>query len=1036
MTSMSARTDHVLRRRVLTAALAVAVVVSGLTAAPAHAATQTVTLVGDLQSELGCAADWDPACAATHLTASGGSWSRSFTVPAGSYQFKIAINDGWTENYGSGGALGGPNMPLVLAGPSKLTFSFDGTSHIVTVSAAVSTSATRADEALARDSLRSALTKERFYFVMADRFANGSTANDTGGLTGSRMETGFDPTDKGFYHGGDLKGLTSKLDYIKGLGTTAIWMTPAFKNRPVQGTGTDASAGYHGYWITDFTQIDPHLGTNDDMKALIAAAHAKGMKVFFDIITNHTADVIDYAQKQYGYISTATKPYTDAAGTVFDPKSVVNSPSFPTLSAATSFPYTPVFRTPSDATVKVPAWLNDVTLYHNRGDSTYAGESAEYGDFSGLDDLFTENPKVLNGFIDVYDKWVDYGVDGFRIDTVKHVDIQFWQKFSPAVIAHAKAIGNKDFFMFGEVYDSNPAYMSTFTTTGALQATLDFGFQSNALEYAQGKTAKNLADFYAADDYYTDANSNAYQLPTFTGNHDMGRIAMQLKSSSTSDADLLARVKLTNSLMYLTRGNPIVYYGDEQGFIGAGGDKDAREDMFATQTAQYASEPVLGGTSGSKDRYDTNSPLYKQISSLARLRAQNPALADGAQLTRYAADGPGIFAFSRIDAGREKDREYVVAINNSTSASTATFTVGTSNATLQPLLGATRSIRTTRDGSVTVTVPAMSAVVYVANQPMDHSRTATSVAITAGSGGVVGGRAAISATLTGGTANGLNEVTVAYRPVGTTAWTVLGTDDNAPYRVFHDVSGMAKGTLLEYRVVVKDASGRISATSTTAVVGDPPPAPGTGGGPVTQPGAVAVAGTFNSEMGCTADWVPDCTQAQLTLDTADQIWKGTYTLPAGDYGYKVAIDKAWTENYGAGGVSNGPNISMTAPATPVTFYYDHGTHYVTSDAEGPIITIPGSFQSELGCTADWNAACMRPWLQDPDGDGTYTWVTTLIPAGTYEYKVAYGLSFTENYGAGGVPNGANYSITVPASSRVTFSYVKATHLLTAVISPA
>jgi hypothetical protein len=265
---------------------------------------------------------------------------------------------------------------------------------------------------------------------------------------------------------------------------------------------------------------------------------------------------------------------------------------------------------------------------------------------------------------------------------------------------------------------------------------------------------------------------------------------------------------------------------------------------------------------------------------------------------------------------------------------------------------------------------------------------------------------------------------------------VLGTDDNAPYRVFHDVSGMAKGTLLEYRVVVKDASGRISATSTTAVVGDPPPAPGTGGGPVTQPGAVAVAGTFNSEMGCTADWVPDCTQAQLTLDTADQIWKGTYTLPAGDYGYKVAIDKAWTENYGAGGVSNGPNISMTAPATPVTFYYDHGTHYVTSDAEGPIITIPGSFQSELGCTADWNAACMRPWLQDPDGDGTYTWVTTLIPAGTYEYKVAYGLSFTENYGAGGVPNGANYSITVPASSRVTFSYVKATHLLTAVISPA
>lgn len=1037
MSSILAPTDRPRPlRRWATAALATVVLITGLATGRAHAADQTVTLVGSLQSEIGCAADWDPACAASHLDPGTGTWSRSFTVPAGSYEFKIAINDGWTENYGAGGAKDGPNMPLVLAGPSKLTFSFDGTSHLVTVSAAVSTSATREDERLARESLRSALTKERFYFVMADRFANGSTANDTGGLTGGRMETGFDPTDKGFYHGGDLQGLTSKLDYIKGLGTTAIWMTPAFKNRPVQGTGTDASAGYHGYWITDFTQIDPHLGTNEDMQNLIKSAHAKGMKVFFDIITNHTADVIDYKEQKYAYVSTATKPYTDAAGNVFDPKTVVNSPSFPTLSAATSFPYTPVFRTPADATVKVPAWLNDVTLYHNRGDSTFAGESSEYGDFSGLDDLFTENPKVLNGFIDVYNTWVDMGVDGFRIDTVKHVDVQFWQKFSPAVIAHAKAIGTKDFFMFAEVYDSNPAYTSTFTTTGALQATLDFGFQSNALAYAQGKSATKLAEFYAADDYYTDANSNAYQLPTFTGNHDMGRVAMQLKGSSTSDADLLARVKLTNSLMYLTRGNPVVYYGDEQGFIGAGGDKDAREDMFATQTASYASEPVLGGASGSKDRYDTGSVLYKQIASLARLRAQNPALADGAQLTRYAADGPGIFAFSRVDSGREKDREYVVAVNNSTSAATATFAVGTSNATLQPLLGATRSIRTTRDATVTVTVPAMSAVVYVAKEPMDRSRTASTLAITAGSGGVVGGRAAIGATLTGGTVNGLNEVTIAYRPVGTTAWTVLGTDDNAPYRVFQDVSGMAKGTLLEYRAVVEDANGRVSATSTTAVVGDPPPAPGTGGGPVTQPGAVAVAGTLNTAMGCPGDWQPDCAQAQLTLDPASQIWKGTYTLPAGSYGYKVAIDKSWTENYGAGGVPNGPNIDMTAPATPVTFYYDHGTHFVTSDAQGPIITIPGSFQSELGCAADWLADCMRPWLQDPDGDGTYTWVTTQIPAGSYEFKVAHGLSFTENYGAGGTPNGANMAITVPASSRITFSYVRSSHLLTYIVTPA
>ena len=106
------------------------------------------------------------------------------------------------------------------------------------------------------------------------------------------------------------------------------------------------------------------------------------------------------------------------------------------MDPATSFPYTPVIK-PEDANVKVPAWLNDPTLYHNRGNSTYSGESTTYGDFSGLDDLMTENPAVVNGFVDVYNQWVDLGVDGFRIDTAKHVNFEFWQKFTTAVRDHA-----------------------------------------------------------------------------------------------------------------------------------------------------------------------------------------------------------------------------------------------------------------------------------------------------------------------------------------------------------------------------------------------------------------------------------------------------------------------------------------------------------------------------------------------------------------------------------------------------------------------
>ncbi len=351
----------------------------------------------------------------------------------------------------------------------------------------------------------------------------------------------------------------------------------------MQGSGADASAGYHGYWITDFTQIDPHLGTNAEMKTLIDKAHAKGMKVFFDIITNHTADVIDYATRT----RVARDPHLHQQGAELRtrPRAARRSTTA-TTSTSRSRRWTrrPRSRTsrcstePDDATVKVPAWLNDRTLYHNRGDSTYSGENSDYGDFSGLDDLFTENPKVVSGMEDIYKAWVDLGIDGFRIDTVKHVNLEFWQQFSPAVLAHARERGNDDFFMFGEVYDGNPAYLSTFTTAGKLPATLDFGFQSAAQQFVAGKNATLLRDLFAGDDYYTDTDSNAYELPTFLGNHDMGRLPALLGTADNK----LKRVELANQLMFLTRGQPVTYYGDEQGFIGAGGDKDARQDMFAT----------------------------------------------------------------------------------------------------------------------------------------------------------------------------------------------------------------------------------------------------------------------------------------------------------------------------------------------------------------------------------------------------------------------------------------------------------------------
>ena len=190
-------------------------------------------------------------------------------------------------------------------------------------------------------------------------------------------------------------------------------------------------------------------------------------------------------------------------------------------------------------------------------------------------------------------------------------------------------------------------------------------------------------------------------------------------------------------------------------------------------------------------------------------------------------------------------------------------------------------------------------------------------------------------------------------------------------------------------------------------------------------------GNHNGEIGCPDDWMPACDQAQLSLDPKDEVWKGTVEIPAGDYEYKAAIDKSWDENYGDRGVPGGGNIPLRAPGGQVSFFYDHATHHITTDAQGPIVTAAGSFQDELGCPGDWAPDCMAAWLQDIDSDGTYTFSTTELPAGSYEVKVTHGLSWDENYGAGGAENGANIGFDVPSDGvQVQFSYDVASHVLT------
>ncbi len=199
-----------------------------------------------------------------------------------------------------------------------------------------------------------------------------------------------------------------------------------------------------------------------------------------------------------------------------------------------------------------------------------------------------------------------------------------------------------------------------------------------------------------------------------------------------------------------------------------------------------------------------------------------------------------------------------------------------------------------------------------------------------------------------------------------------------------------------------------------------------------NPASVAIAGSLDTEIGCPGDWDPACPNADLGYDANDDVWQRSWSLPAGGFEYKAALNDSWAENYGLGAVQDGPNVplSLGGPAT-VKFYYDHKSHWVTSDRNTTIAVAPGSFQSELGCAADWDPGCLRSWLQDPDGDGVYTFTTTALPAGGYEAKVALHESWDENYGQGGVRNGANIPFTVPAGgAKVVFRYDAATHVLT------
>ena len=655
---------------------------------------------------------------------------------------------------------------------------------------------------------RGALANDSVYFVMTDRFNNGKSANDEAYVGGGLLGSGYDPTSPLYWHGGDFVGLTEKLPYIKNLGFSAIWITPPVVQNWVQ----SGSGGYHGYWGTDFTTVDPHLGTEAEFRTMVSKAHELGMKVIVDIVINHTADIIKSAIGMYTYADSIEMPYKDCKGRNFNFTKYIGKSTFPTLCATTSFPRPPYLST-YYKNIKKPTWLNDVTNYHNRGDSTFTGESNLYGDFYGLDDLFTEKPQVVQGMIDLWSSWITkFNIDGYRIDTAKHVNPEFWNAFLPKVLDAAKKAGKPQFPIFGEVYDPDPYYRASFITDQSYPSVLDFGFQSSALGYVkmQGQSYK-LVDLFNTDDVFTTSRTSVYGQPTFLGNHDMGRIGHFLYSATYEDDALtFARSKLANEVLFFSRGAPVLYYGDEKGLVGESGDAAARQDLFPTQVPEWQSEYRIGSDPiGTKSSFDVTNPLELEITKISEIIKNNPALRSGTQQLR-AVSGSAV-AMSRYADGQE----YVVVFNSDEKPVSIEVPVST-NSTWSQIYGPTIS-PATNGKKISLTIPGLSSVVVKAD-----NRFTSSAALNVNLQKIAYDYATpywlgLRATVPG---DEFVQVNFQMRIKGAKSWTNVGTADRRTfqsedvpgglYRAFIQPRKYKSGTTIEVIAIARNESGNIA----------------------------------------------------------------------------------------------------------------------------------------------------------------------------------------------------------------------------------
>ncbi|MEL7296717.1 MAG: alpha-amylase family glycosyl hydrolase [Pseudomonadota bacterium] len=463
------------------------------------------------------------------------------------------------------------------------------------------------------------------YFLMTDRFNDGDPGNNDQGAGE------YDPQLESHYSGGDIQGVIDQLDYIQDLGATTVWTTPIVANQ--WWSAHTEYSGYHGYWATDFSEVDAHAGTLADYQRLSDQLHRRGMFLIKDIVVNHTGNFFNYRGGHDGY-----DPEDTAANFIWlEPEdSVQRAPTQP--------PFDRIDRTnPAHETSDIYHWTPSITDYRNT-DHQYTYQLAT------LADINTTNPVVIEAFKEVYGDWIDKaGVDAFRIDTVRYVDHAFFHHFmhdEDGIHARAEATGRDHFLAFGEVFDTSKHYQNDGEKRVAsylgsqerpeLNSIISFPLHHDfKTVFAQGMPTDHLA--YRIQQHMT-IYDDPHVVPTFIDNHDMERFL--------ASGDLAGLHQALAALLTLP-GIPVIYQGTEQA-------------MTASRHAMFA-----GGFGAEHDHFDRDAPLYAIIRTLTQLRTSDPLFTRG-ELEIIASDrnGPGLLAYTRSYEGRN-----VVVLFNTASRS-------------------------------------------------------------------------------------------------------------------------------------------------------------------------------------------------------------------------------------------------------------------------------------------------------------------------------------------------------------------------------